>query len=92
MPAFSVSVVGDRLDRIKVLRGAPCGATWAAAERVAGLPAEEAAVRIGLEVQYFCFEYRFSFCGLSFLPAFSASPPEYGAADSELHFLCVVGS
>ena len=54
MPEFSVSVVGDRLDRIKVLRGAPCGATWDAAKRVAGLPAEEAAVRIGLEVQYFC--------------------------------------
>jgi hypothetical protein len=37
-----------------VLRGAPCGATWEAARRVKDLPAEEAAVRIGLEVQYFC--------------------------------------
>jgi hypothetical protein len=37
-----------------VVRGAPCGATWDAALRMVGLPAEDAAVRIGLEVQYFC--------------------------------------
>jgi hypothetical protein len=36
------------------LRGAPCGATWEAATRIAHLPPEEAIVRIGLEVQYFC--------------------------------------
>ncbi len=54
MPKFSVRVVGGRLDRIKVLRGAPCGATWDAAERIVGLPEDKAAVRIGLEVQYFC--------------------------------------
>lgn len=40
--------------RIKVLRGAPCGATWDAAKRVEGLPLEEAIFRIGLETQYFC--------------------------------------
>jgi hypothetical protein len=40
--------------RIEVLRGAPCGATWAAARRVLGLSAGEAAVRVGLEVQYEC--------------------------------------
>jgi len=40
--------------RIRVLRGAPCGATWEAARRVLGLPLEEAAVRIGLETQFFC--------------------------------------
>ena len=49
-----MKVVGGKLDRVKVLRGAPCGATWDAAERVVGLPAEKAAIRIGLEVQYFC--------------------------------------
>ena len=54
MPEFSVKVVGGKLDHIKVLRGAPCGATWDAAERVLGLPAQEVAVRLGLEVQYFC--------------------------------------
>lgn len=36
------------------MRGAPCGATWEAARRVIHLAPEEAVVRIGLEVQYFC--------------------------------------
>jgi hypothetical protein len=53
-PAFSVDVVDNRISRIEVVRGAPCGATWDAALRVAGLPVDEAAVRIGLVVQYFC--------------------------------------
>ncbi len=39
---------------MEVLRGAPCGATWEAAPRVIGLAPDEAAVRIGLEVQYLC--------------------------------------
>ena len=36
------------------MRGAPCGATWKAAERVAGLKPDEAVVRMGLETQFFC--------------------------------------
>jgi len=36
------------------VRGAPCAATWEAARKVEGMPAEEAIVRIGLETQYFC--------------------------------------
>ncbi|GLI34877.1 hypothetical protein DAMNIGENAA_23100 [Desulforhabdus amnigena] len=39
---------------LRVIRGAPCGATWDAAERVLGMAAEEAIVRIGLETQFFC--------------------------------------
>lgn len=39
---------------MEVLRGAPCGATWEAAPRIMHLQPEEAIVRIGLEVQYFC--------------------------------------
>ncbi len=53
-PAFAVKVVGGKISRIEVLRGAPCGATWDAALRVKDMAVEEAAVRIGLEVQYFC--------------------------------------
>ena len=37
-----------------MVRGAPCGATWEAAQKVIGLPPEEAVVRIGLETQFFC--------------------------------------
>ncbi len=39
---------------MEVVRGAPCAATWEAARKVEGMPAEEAIVRIGLETQYFC--------------------------------------
>jgi len=39
---------------VHVIRGASCGATWDAADRIRGLSPEEAAVRIGLEVQFFC--------------------------------------
>ncbi len=53
-PEFAVKVVQGNIRQIKVLRGAPCGATWEAAMRVKDLPAEEALVRIGLDVQYFC--------------------------------------
>lgn len=42
------------MERIEVLRGAPCGATWHAAHRIQGLETEEATGKIGLETQFFC--------------------------------------
>jgi hypothetical protein len=54
MPEYVVKVSSGRIDSIQVVRGAPCIATWEAAPRVEGLPVEDAIVRIGLEVQYFC--------------------------------------
>jgi len=54
MPEFNVTVSKGRIDRIEVVRGAPCKATWEAARRIEGLSVKEAPVRIGLEVQYFC--------------------------------------
>jgi len=42
------------IERIDVIRGAPCAATWEAAKRVIGLAAEEAVTRFGLETQLFC--------------------------------------
>ena len=53
-PEFAVEIEAGRIRKITVLRGAPCGATWEAAARMAGLPVEEAVVRMGLEVQFFC--------------------------------------
>jgi hypothetical protein len=53
-PEFDVEVGDGRIAAVKVLRGAPCGATWDAANRVLGLPLAEAVVRIGLETQFFC--------------------------------------
>jgi len=42
------------VEKISVIRGAPCGATWKAASRMKGLAVDEAMVRIGLETQFFC--------------------------------------
>lgn len=53
-PEFEIEVKGGRIHSITVLRGAPCGASWEAAARLAGSPVEDAAVRMGLEVQFFC--------------------------------------
>jgi hypothetical protein len=39
---------------VDTLRGAPCGASWKAGQKIVGLPVEEAIVRIGLETQFFC--------------------------------------
>ena len=49
-----MQVVDGIITRIHVLRGAPCGATWETARRAENLPVEEAIVRIGLDVQYYC--------------------------------------
>ena len=53
-PEFNLVLADGIIERIYVLRGAPCGATWQAAERVAGMTPDEAVVRIGLETQFFC--------------------------------------
>jgi hypothetical protein len=53
-PRFEVGVEDGRITEVRVLRGAPCGATWQAAERLLGLVPEEAGIRMGLETQYFC--------------------------------------
>lgn len=49
-----MELTNGRISRVEVLRGASCGATWEAARRVVGMAPQEAAVRVGLEVQFFC--------------------------------------
>jgi hypothetical protein len=51
---MDLELEGERLQKVRVLRGAPCGATWEAAERIRGLSVEEALARIGLETQFHC--------------------------------------
>lgn len=53
-PLFKIDVVDGKVAALEVLRGAPCGATWAAADRMIGRPAADVATRMGLEVQFFC--------------------------------------
>jgi len=71
-PAFKVDVINGKVAAIKVLRGAPCGATWAAAVRMIGRPAVDVAIRIGLEVQFFC-----SADPAGWDPLFGRSPVHY---------------
>jgi len=54
-PEFEVDVVDGKIAAVRVLRGAPCAATWKAAESVVGLSAEEALPRIGLATQFHCY-------------------------------------
>jgi hypothetical protein len=44
----------DIITEIKVIKGAPCGATWDAAKKIKGMSIEEALTRFGLEVQFVC--------------------------------------
>ena len=53
-PELKVVLENGRVAAVEVIRGAPCGSTWDAAEEIIGLPAREAAVRYGLETQYCC--------------------------------------
>jgi hypothetical protein len=54
MPRFDVRTENGRIAEIRVVRGAPCGATWPAAEKMIGRAVDEAVVRIGVECQFHC--------------------------------------
>ncbi|SPD75314.1 conserved hypothetical protein [uncultured Desulfobacterium sp.] len=53
-PEFDVTISEGKIADVKVLRGAPCGATWEAVKRLKGVSISDAALRIGLETQFFC--------------------------------------
>ena len=53
-PEIDLIIRDGKVERVEVIRGAPCGATWYAAKKIEGLDAEEAKIRYGLEVQFFC--------------------------------------
>ncbi len=53
-PEVEVTLDGDMIAGITVLRGAPCGATWEAAGQTVGIPAGEAPAHLGLRLQFFC--------------------------------------
>jgi hypothetical protein len=54
-PEFEVEIEDGKISAVKVLRGAPCGASWEAAQRLIGHPADDAARKIGLETQFYCY-------------------------------------
>ena len=53
-PEIEVITQKDIITNIKVSKGAPCGATWNAADKIKNMPIEKALTRFGLEVQFFC--------------------------------------
>jgi len=54
-PAVDVELDGEgRIAHVEVRRGAPCGATWAAAAELVGLTPEEAKAKFGLATQFNC--------------------------------------
>jgi len=53
-PVFKAEVVDGVVKHITVKRGAPCGASWKAAERIKGVSPDDAFIRMGLEAQFFC--------------------------------------
>lgn len=54
-PEFSVKAEGGVITDVKVVRGAPCGATWEVARRLIGHPVEDAARKAGLDTQFYCY-------------------------------------
>ena len=53
-PEYRITVKDGRITTVETIRGAPCAATWEAAQRIVGLDIETAKTRIGLETQFFC--------------------------------------
>jgi len=53
-PSIDIKIKDGIIDNVDIKKGAPCGATWNAAQKIKGLKIEDAAKRYGLEVQFFC--------------------------------------
>lgn len=53
-PEFEVEIEDGKITAVKVVRGAPCGASWFAVKGLIGHPVEDAARKLGLETQFFC--------------------------------------
>lgn len=53
-PEFEVELESERIKRIHVKRGAPCGATATCVENLPGLEVGDAVEKIGLRVQFAC--------------------------------------
>jgi hypothetical protein len=54
LPEYEVTLDDNRIASLRVIRGAPCGATWEVLDRVAGADIEEALTLLPREVQYRC--------------------------------------
>lgn len=53
-PEYDVDITDGIISKLSVQRGAPCGATWDAGEKIIGLDVDTAIEKIGLEAQFCC--------------------------------------
>ena len=54
LPEYKVTLEGDQIVDIYVVRGAPCGATWDALQEYIGCQVNDVLTRLPRQVQYFC--------------------------------------
>jgi thymidylate synthase len=54
VPQFSVLVKEGDIQEISVIRGAPCGATWQAAQEIIGCKVHDGPIEMGLKSQIHC--------------------------------------
>lgn len=50
-----MTIKDNKIETVQVLRGASCAATWEAGKRLIGTPVDDAARKMGIEAQFFCF-------------------------------------
>ncbi len=77
-PEYRVEMEDNKISKIEVVRGAPCGATWDALENYIGLTVEEVLSKLPRQVQYFC-----SADPSGFDPVSGKSPVHYAG---DVHF------
>ena len=54
IPDYNVTISNGKIIEIKVIRGAPCGATWDGLKEYLGCTVDDVLVRLPRQVQYFC--------------------------------------
>ena len=54
IPELEVVEKDGLISKVKVIRGAPCGATWKCAEKLIGLSKENGKRVMGIQAQFFC--------------------------------------
>lgn len=52
-PLLEIIVSEEKVDEVKVIRGAPCGSTWHMADGLKGTPLKEAPAKAGLLIQQY---------------------------------------
>lgn len=54
-PEYEVDIEDGKIAAVRVLRGASCAASWKAGQRIIGTPVDDAARKMGIEAQFFCY-------------------------------------